>query len=197
MSQDNGIQQFWREFNDLDRDVEYFVSARLFDDTPAVWSSSVQYVRWRHEVAKRLNVDPTGIQLVGSARLGYSLSPRKNFKLFDAQSDLDIAVVSNEIFDAAWLELRGLIGSRIELDSKKQYLRKLVFEECIALDIVLPHLSFGERWSYVRDEIADLLGDELNDREINYRLYRNHRALREYQLIGVSGARDRAIEDGI
>ncbi|WP_152428001.1 hypothetical protein [Dietzia sp. UCD-THP] len=197
MSEANGIQQFWREFNELDRDVEYFVSARLFDDTPAVWSSSVQYVRWRHEVAKRLRVDPTGVQLVGSARLGYSLSPRKNFKLFDAQSDLDIAVVSNEIFDAAWLELRDLIGSRIELDSKKRYLGKLVFEECIALDIVLPHLSFGERWSYVRDEIADLLGDELNDREINYRLYRNHRSLREYQLIGVSGARDRAIEDGI
>ena len=197
MSKDGGIRQFWREFNDLECDVEYFVSARLFDATPAVWSTDVQYVRWRHEVAKRLDVDPTGVQLVGSARLGYSLSPQKNFKLFDDQSDLDIAIISHDIFDAAWLELRKMIGSRVELTSQKRYLHKLVFEECIALDIVLPHLSFGERWSFVRDEIAELLGDKLNNREINYRLYRNHRSLREYQLVGVSHARDRAIEEGI
>jgi hypothetical protein len=196
MSDQTGLQQFWQDFNDLDQDVEYFVTARLFEGTPAIWPKNIEYVRWRHEIAKRLNVDPMGIQLVGSARLGYSLSPGKKFKRFDGDSDLDIAVVSDEIFDQAWLELRRLIKSRRELDSQKRYLHKLVFEECIALDIVLPHLSFGDQWSYIRDEIAELLGEGLDNREINYRLYRNHRALREYQLVGVSTARDRAIEEG-
>jgi hypothetical protein len=197
MSDQTGLQQFWQEFNDLDQDIEFFVTARLFESTPAIWSKSIEYVRWRHEIAKRLDVDPMGIQLVGSARLGYSLSPDKKFKRFDESSDLDIAVVSNEVFEQAWLELRDLIKSRRELSSQKRYLHKLVFQECIALDIVLPHLSFGDQWSYVRDEIAELLGDGLDNREINYRLYRNHRSLREYQLVGVSTARDRAIEEGV
>ena len=196
MSDQTGLQKFWQDYNDLDQDIEFFVTARLFEGTPVIWSKNIEYVRWRHEIAKRLAVDPMGVQLIGSARLGYSLSPRKNFKLFDENSDLDIAVVSQEIFDRAWLELRNLITSRRELAPKERYLHRLVFEECIALDIVLPHLSFGHTWSLVRDEIADLLGDGLHSREINYRLYRNHRALREYQLVGVSTARDRAIEEG-
>ncbi|WP_123028657.1 hypothetical protein [Mycolicibacterium stellerae] len=197
MSAKSGLHRFWQEFNDLDGDTEYFVTARLFDGTPAIWPNAVDYLRWRHEVAKRLGVDPAAVQLVGSARLGYSLNPDKNFKTFDAESDLDIAIISPEIFELTWVEIRSFIGSRRDLHGKKTYLRKLVFEECIALDIVLPHLTYGEQWSYHRDEIVSLLGGELIDREIKYRLYRSHRALREYQLKGVSTARDRAIEEGL
>ncbi|MGB3333220.1 MAG: hypothetical protein WBA79_10460 [Mycobacterium sp.] len=196
MSDRCGLHQFWQEFNELDSDVEYFVTARLFDSTPAIWPDNIDYVRWRHEVAKRLEVDPMSIQLVGSARLGYSLNPGKNFKMFDLNSDLDIAIISAEIFDQTWAELRRFINARRDLERNKTYLRKLVFEECIALDMVLPHLSFGESWSYYRDEIVALLGRGLENREVNYRLYRNHRALREYQLLGVTTARDRAMEEG-
>jgi hypothetical protein len=109
---------------------------------PAVWPEELNYVRWRHRVATQLSVDPMAVQLVGSARLGYSINPKKNFKKFDEESDLDIAVVSLELFDKAWEELREVIEHQ-RFEGRKSYLRKLVFEECIALDIVLPHLSFG------------------------------------------------------
>ncbi|MCH5645625.1 hypothetical protein [Gordonia sp. ABSL49_1] len=197
MTPDTGIQQFWDDFKQLDEDIEYFVSARLFDGVPAIWTRNVEYVRWRHEIAQRLDVDPIAIQLVGSARLGYSINPAKNFKIFNEDSDLDIAVVSPELFEAAWLQLRNIVDRHDELKERKTYLRKLVFDECIALDIVLPHLSFGASWAVARDEIIELLGEEFNDRQINYRLYRNHGALREYQLSSVSKARDRAIEEGV
>lgn len=197
MSETSGLQQFWKEFSDLDADTEYFVTARLFEGVPAIWPSTIDYVRWRHEVAKRLAVDPVSIQLVGSGRLGYSLNPRKNFKKFDGESNLDIAIISADLFESTWQEIRNLIDVRPELGSRKTYLRKLVFNECIALDIVLPHLSYGDRWSYYRDELVELLGDELIDREVKYRLYRSYRALREYQLKGVSTARDLAIEEGM
>lgn len=193
----SGLQQFWKEFSDLGEDTEYFVTARLFDGIPAIWPKDLEYVRWRHEVAGRLGVDPMSVQLVGSARLGYSLNPKKDFKKFDSGSDLDIAIISPEIFEQTWTELRNFIDSHWELQGRKGYLRKLVFDECIALDIVLPHLSIGESWSRHRDGIVALLGDGLENREVKYRVYRNHRALRNYQLSGVSTARDRAIEEGI
>ncbi|WP_148311550.1 hypothetical protein [Amycolatopsis japonica] len=172
------------------------MTARLFDGMPAVWPQELNYVRWRHRVATQLDVDPMAVQLVGSARLGYSMNPRKEYKRFDEDSDLDIAVVSLELFDKAWSELRHIIDNQ-SLEGKKNYLRKLVFEECIALDIVLPHLSFGEQWSQARDLFIQDLGRDFRNCSVNYRLYRNHRSLRSYQLKSVSTARDRAIEEGV
>ncbi|GAB3449053.1 hypothetical protein GCM10027436_43210 [Actinophytocola sediminis] len=116
--------------------------------------------------------------------------------MFDNRSDLDIAVVSSELFDRAWEELRGIIEHQ-RFKSDKNYLRKLVFEECIALDIVLPHLSFGEHWSKSRDLFVQDLGGPLRSCSINYRLYRSHKSLRSYQLKSVNTARDRAIEEGV
>lgn len=187
---------FWDDFVILDRDVDYFVTARLFDGTPAVWPEELSYVRWRHRVAIHLGVDPMSVQLVGSARLGYSMNPRKGYKRFNSESDLDIAVVSSELFDTAWTELRTII-SNARFETQRKYLRKLVFEECIALDIILPHLSFGEHWSLARDSLVEHLGPDLQRCDVNYRLYRSHRSLRKYHAESVSTARDRAIEEGI
>ncbi|WP_328625884.1 hypothetical protein OHA88_14855 [Streptomyces sp. NBC_00353] len=73
------------------------------------------------------------VQLVGSARLGYSMNPSKNYRKFHEGSDLDIAVISPELFEKAWGELRDIIEDDLFAQRKNQ-LRKLVFEECIALD---------------------------------------------------------------
>lgn len=193
----SGIEAFWNDFSLLSFDADYFVSARLLDGRPAVWQESdVSYVRWRHQIAKSLEVDPIGIQLVGSARLGYSLSPHKQFKEFHKNSDLDIAVVDAELFDKAWRELQSILKGSDALIGDKGYVRKLVFDECIGLDKVLPHLSFGAHWSKARDTIAASLSEPLQDRTINFRLYRTHRALREYQVRSVEKARNAAIEEG-
>ncbi|MFD0557090.1 hypothetical protein FB566_2345 [Stackebrandtia endophytica] len=196
MKDASGLPEFWKEFSSLGQDVGYFVTARLFDGTPAMWPQELKYVKWRHQVASALEVDPMAIQLVGSARLGYSINPKKNFKKFHKDSDLDIAVISPELFDKAWGELREIIKD-VAFAHKKRYLRKLVFEECIALDIVLPQLSFGEQWSRSRDLFVEDLGGVFRNCAVNYRLYRNHGSLRDYQLRSVSIARDRAIEEGV
>ncbi|MGP8299435.1 hypothetical protein ACTPOK_16240 [Streptomyces inhibens] len=192
----SGLPEFWKEFSSLGQEVDYFVTARLFDGTPAVWPHELKYIKWRHLVATELGVDPMAVQLVGSARLGYSLNPKKNFRKFHGGSDLDIAVVSPEMFDKAWGELREIIEDEL-FSGNKNYLRKLVFEECIALDIVLPRLSFGEQWSRSRDLFIQDLGETFRNCEVNYRLYRNHRSLRSYQMKSVNIARDRAIEEGV
>lgn len=196
MNEVSGLPEFWKEFCSLGKEVEYFVTARLFDGTPAAWPHELNYVKWRHRVATELDVDPMAVQLVGSARLGYSLNPKKNFRKFHESSDLDIAVISPELFDRAWGELRDIIEDEF-FANKRSYLRKLVFEECIALDVMLPRLSFGERWSRSRDGFIEDLGEAFVNCEVNYRLYRNHKSLRVYQVKSVNIARSRAIEEGV
>ncbi|MFI6525595.1 hypothetical protein [Streptomyces uncialis] len=192
----SGLPEFWKEFSSLGQEVDFFVTARLFDGIPAVWPQELSYIQWRHLVATELGVDPMAIQLVGSARLGYSLNPSKNYRKFHENSDLDIAVISPELFEKAWGELRDIVEGDL-FPQRKNQLRKAVFEECIALDIVLPHMSFGEHWSRCRDLFIQDIGESFQNCDVKYRLYRNHKSLRNYQLKSVNIARDRAIEEGV
>ena len=50
-------------------------------------------------LGNRLGVHPKDVSLVGSARLGKSLSPDNPGKPFDSESDLDLFIVSSKLFD--------------------------------------------------------------------------------------------------
>ena len=50
-------------------------------------------------LSNRLCVHPKEISLIGSARLGKSLSPKKLCKPFDSESDLDLFIVSSDLFE--------------------------------------------------------------------------------------------------
>lgn len=56
------------------------------------------YESLRSWIAMRLNVNAKEISITGSARLGQSLSPRQIGKPFNKESDLDIFIVSIELF---------------------------------------------------------------------------------------------------
>ena len=64
-----------------------------FTECPAV------YEVLRGWLAIRLDVDPKDISLTGSARIGSSLSPRKCGVRFSADSDLDLFIVSEILFN--------------------------------------------------------------------------------------------------
>lgn len=57
------------------------------------------YEHLRTWMGYRLNVEPRNITVIGSGRLGWSLSDRKSFgKPFDGESDLDFSVLSDRLF---------------------------------------------------------------------------------------------------
>ncbi len=63
-----------------------------FRQRPAV------YEEMRFWLATRLGIDPKEISVVGSARIGQSLSPDKQGRAFGEQSDLDLFAVSPSFF---------------------------------------------------------------------------------------------------
>jgi hypothetical protein len=64
-----------------------------FRNKPAV------YEYMRSFLASRLGVDPKDITLIGSARIGQSLSPSTLGRPFSSESDLDLTVVSPDLFN--------------------------------------------------------------------------------------------------
>lgn len=85
-----------------------------FRECPAIYESA------RTWLASRLQVCPKEITLVGSARLGFSLAPPHYGRAFGSQSDLDLSVVSESLFNelskafTQWREdyARGVVGPR-------------------------------------------------------------------------------------
>lgn len=65
----------------------------------AFLTSPAVYEDLRGWLASRLNVHPKEVTLIGSARIGYSLAPPPEFgRPFDAGSDLDLSIVSGDLF---------------------------------------------------------------------------------------------------
>ena len=78
----------------------------LLEGTPFVFASSpMKYVIFREQVAERFSVGSQDVCIVGSAKLGFSPSPVKFGKQFKEESDVDVVVISEELFHFGSFEL--------------------------------------------------------------------------------------------
>jgi hypothetical protein len=59
-------------------------------------------------LSAELHLNPESITMVGSGRIGFSLSPDSFGVPFSSESDLDMLVVSEELFDKAWFDMLKL-----------------------------------------------------------------------------------------
>ncbi len=196
MSGDSGLERFKADLETVDYNADLFVSSYVFNKIPILWSDDINsYLQWKIDFASRLEIDPTNIQVVGSARLGYSLNPKKNFKKFDNESDIDVAIISPWHFEQAWLELRQDISrsfrSKVSREENRDldiFVKNLIFYQTIPTERILPHLSFGRSWIRQSDEMLKKLDRKHMGRELNFRIYRSHEALRSYQILSSNKA---------
>jgi hypothetical protein len=90
------------------------VLAKVFilEGTPFVFAQSpMKYTIFKEQVADRFDIGSQDICIVGSAKLGFSPSPRKYGTEFSAESDVDVVLISDELFDRGSQELfRALDG---------------------------------------------------------------------------------------
>lgn len=174
--------------------VEDFVAHRLIDTVPFVFGEDrAAYITWKMELGRRLSVDPYAMVITGSACVGVSLNPRKQFSTFGAGSDIDVALISGFYFDQGWRALRGM-GSRIlslpprERAAVYDHVNRLIYWGTIATDKILHLLPFGTEWLPALAAMRSL--PPADGREVNVRVYRDFESLRAYQLQGVRKLRE-------
>lgn len=127
---------------------------RWFDETPPYLfgASRGSYLLRRSRLAADLGVSWFDVVLVGSAAVGHSLSPYKNFKPFSDDSDIDVATMSPYYFDLAWRWMRRLGAERYGLPPAaqqwvKEHEKRLVYWGAIATDQLLQYLCFDNHVS--------------------------------------------------
>ena len=87
------------------RTLDWIIDNQLFSGVPFYSSGSPELHRqMTQEIADGLMVQESDICVVGSGRIGFSLSPLKFGRHFSDNSDLDIVVVSASIFDPSWVD---------------------------------------------------------------------------------------------
>ena len=154
-------------------------------------------------VVEELDVDANGVFVIGSGAVGLSLNPDKItsgcLARFGAESDLDVALISEVHFETAWRDLRRasqptIAEASTNLRDNLNWQKKRFFEGAIIANRLLPELSFGPPWQTasvrVAERVALLLDREV---EINYWVYRDYWSLRNYVAKGVVACRKKAL----
>ena len=76
-------------------------------------------------VAQKFGLNPQDVIMVGSAKLGFSISPLQRWQPFHGESDIDVAIISPDIFDRFWKELYDFnikLTDRTPKEDKQYYI---------------------------------------------------------------------------
>jgi hypothetical protein len=80
---------------------EWFLRLWVSEGIPfAFREAPIIYEAMREWIAQKLKIHPKQITVIGSARIGFCMGPRTNYgKPFDSDSDLDLTIVNDKLFD--------------------------------------------------------------------------------------------------
>lgn len=166
---------------------EIVVSKWIVERIPAIFHEDrEEYFRIKALIAKGLKVDMCSVVFVGSSCTGFSLNPEKDFKEFDEQSDIDIAIISHHHFNLAWRWMRLVDLSTLKSKEKyavNQHRHHFIFDGTIATDWVLPLMPFGKEWGALLAELSN--EPVFGGRDIHFRLYQDHKSLVDYHVYNV------------
>lgn len=87
-----------------------------------------QYTELKQHVSSQFLIHHSNILVVGSAKLGFSIAPQKRWKRFNDQSDVDVAIVSQELYLSVWREVSSLVEADplISWDREKSFLKYML-----------------------------------------------------------------------
>lgn len=191
------VPQFLNELRSVA--PELMAQRWVIDRTPRVFDDDQrEYVNWKSKLADGIEVDGRAIAIIGSACIGFSLNPNKNFKAFGPESDIDVAVISSHHFDVAWRSIRSM-GPQIHgLNGKQKasvfdHRKRLIFWGTFDTKHLLPKLPFGKQWLEAFETMTAIV--PTRDRDINARIYRDFESLSAYHVNNMKKLRDELAEE--
>lgn len=139
-------------------------------------------------VSNELQVPLKNVAIVGSAKVGYSLTPGNNFSAFHAESDLDLVVVSPKLFNELWENYLSFVNSFSGCTYAP--IAKNIFKHFVAINV---EKITGEELRFFADWVTrvgvlkrKLQLDFKMPVEINYRVYDTWEYVERYHVAGLN-----------
>ena len=135
-----------------------------------------------------LDVPVKSVAIVGSAKTGYSLTPGRNYSPFSDKSDLDLVIVSENLFRDLWESQLNFVNSA----TGQQYaaVAKNIFRHFISIkaeEIQGDQIEYFSDWISRVDKLRQTL--QLNFKlptEVNYRVYDTWKYVEQYHVAGLN-----------
>ena len=170
--------------------IEYVLDRYYHSGHSAVFTGAVAAVepKFRRDLANQIasalqvQCHPLQVFFCGSAHLGFSPVPNKLGKPFNSEtSDIDVAVISPEIFD----QWRNELLAADLLDSARARVAENLFWGFINPASVHDATAFGKSW-------WKLFGDLQTERakSVRGRIYRSHWFMQNYHRHAIVRCRD-------
>lgn len=142
-----------------------------------------KYVELRGVVAEKFGLQRAEVVVVGSSRLGFSISPDKRFRHFGEESDIDVAIISDRLFSEIWQEVHRFNenGGYWEIGPFRKYL----FQGWIRPDKLPPEHTFAlakEWWEFFKVVTQT---NKFGPYKVKAGLYKSWYFLEAYQLKSV------------
>jgi hypothetical protein len=141
------------------------------------------------EASDALDVPVKNIAIVGSAKMGYSLTPGRNYSPFDENSDLDLVIVSESIFQELWENHLNYVNS--STGQRYSNVAKNIFRHFISIkteEIQGDQLEYFSHWISRVDRLKRNLQLKFKlPSEINYRVYDAWKYVEQYHVAGLNG----------
>lgn len=112
------IEIFKTALQDQSLTDKLIVQKYIVHGTPYVFKDDEnKYFDLKHEIAGYFNEHFGCVCMVGSAKLGFSIAPKKLWRPFSDESDIDVAIISQGLFENFW---RDLYDFNINLTSRTE-----------------------------------------------------------------------------
>lgn len=148
---------------------------------------------FREIISNKLKISFHSAKIVGSAKLGYSLSPNHPFRPFivSAQatetSDIDIAIISAKMFESWWEEIRKT-RELYRRRNEDLYCRtaKSIYRGYINEKTMYNFSGLRQHWKDVIGPVTVALQDKMSiEHPISYRIYRSWEDIQDYQIYSI------------
>lgn len=150
------------------------------DFSPAVISND-DYFKLKIEVANFFTLlHPTEVFMVGSGKLGFTIKPQEQYRKFNDSSDIDLAIVSRELFELFWKAVFEY-KNEVKYWPKELKFKDYLFKGWIRPDLLPPSNSFKESkewWDFFRELTSS---GKYGPYKINAGLYLNRFFFESYQ----------------
>jgi hypothetical protein len=136
-------------------------------------------------VSEAINIGYNNVVMVGSAKIGYSLSPQKFLKEFKdegkGKSDIDIAIISPSLFEHYWYLFRKSYD--VTKERLYQYISRAIYRGYISDRNMSDIEECRKEWIEASSEATRQLQRKMYFKhDIHYRLYRDWKDMEEYHV---------------
>lgn len=156
-----------------------------------------KYFKLKKLIAVNFSLNPEHVIMVGSAKLGFSIAPSKLWKAFGDESDIDMVIISEVVFDEFWIDLYDFnldLTDRTQEEQKRfDKFLNYFFKGWLRPDLFPFFYNKKDEWF---DFFRSISYGEFGERKITGAIFRNFYFYENYHIRNLKNIRHGGLING-